>query len=252
MGYNICGGIITGSFLKFYTDIIGLEPIWFGIAFFVYGIWNAINDPFIGYLSDRAEPREGKGKRLPYIKFSLPIMLVSMFLMIFVNPTSSQLTIFIILLIGLLIFDVGGTMFIINYNAITVAITNDPNERASISTFTSLIFQINGAVVGAFPFLFLTGDYSLEFIVLLFALLVILGMFILAFTSMKIEEPIELYGNSEHLPVVSAIKEVFKSKAFLCIIIVAFTMMGIGSAFGATILYYLNDLSLGLIIVLIR
>ncbi len=242
MGYNICGGLIGGSFLKFFVDIIGLEAIWFGIAYFIYGIWNAVNDPFIGIWSDRKEPKAGKGKRKPFFRRSIPIALFSMFLMIFISPSWDDLTIFIVLLVGLIIYDVGGTIFYINQNALNIAITDDPNERASISTLTSLIGQINGALIGAIPFLFLTGDFPYEFIIVLFSSAVLLGMGLLTYTSSKIQEPIEIYGKpKEHLPMKKALKETLKSKAFICFVIVAFSMTGIGSAFGATILFYLND-----------
>jgi len=42
----------------FYTDTVRLDPRLVGLGFAIsYGVWNAINDPLIGVLSDRTRSR---------------------------------------------------------------------------------------------------------------------------------------------------------------------------------------------------
>lgn len=242
IGYGMAGSIIGGSLLKFYTDFIGLDPLFFGIAYLIYGIWNAIDDPIIGYYSDKSKPREGKGKRLPFIKRSIPLALIGMFLMIFVSPTWDELSIFVVLVIGLFIYDVAATFHYINFGALTVTLTEDQNERASINMLTGIIQLIPNAIVGLIPFFFLMGGYSIEFIVLLFFIILITGMSVMAIAAYNIKEPMSLYKDqSTTLPIKVAIKEVFKSRAFICMTITTFAMSGIGGAFGSTILYYISD-----------
>ena len=36
----------------FYQDYLGLTAGWIGLASIIYGIWNAINDPLFGYITD--------------------------------------------------------------------------------------------------------------------------------------------------------------------------------------------------------
>ena len=132
-GYGMAGAIIGGALLKFYTDFIGLDPLAFGLAYLLYGIWNAIDDPIIGYISDKAKPRERKGKRLPFMKRALPLALIGMFLMIFVSPTLEELSIFLLLVFGLFIYDIAVTFHFINFNSLTVTLTEDQNERASLN-----------------------------------------------------------------------------------------------------------------------
>lgn len=63
----------------FYVDVVRLDARLVGLAFaLAYGVWNAINDPLIGALSDRTRTRWGR--RVPYIAFGTPILLVLFFL----------------------------------------------------------------------------------------------------------------------------------------------------------------------------
>ncbi|MBY8980651.1 MAG: MFS transporter, partial [Candidatus Lokiarchaeota archaeon] len=59
--YNMVGSWL----LTFYTIYAGLSLIDFGILFMIYGIWNAINDPLIGYYMDKIKLK--KGRRVPWI-----------------------------------------------------------------------------------------------------------------------------------------------------------------------------------------
>jgi len=241
-GYNIAGSIIGGSLLKFYTDFIGLGPLVFGLAYFLYGIWNTINDPLIGYYSDKVKPKGKKGKRLPFIRRSFPVASIGMLLMIFVVPTWDDFFIFMILVIGLFIYDLAVTFHFINFNALTVTLTEDQTERASINMITSIIGLIPGAVAGLIPFFFLTGDYSIEFVVLLFLIVLIAGMSVTTIAVFSIKEPSGIYRDqTTTLPIKEAVKEVFKSKAFICLTITSFAMSGIGGAFSSTVLYLISD-----------
>lgn len=61
---NLSSVLIHNAFLKYYTDIIGLEARYVGLVYLIFGIWNAINDPAIGVLIDRRKYDERKGKLL--------------------------------------------------------------------------------------------------------------------------------------------------------------------------------------------
>src|SRR5215831_12373302 len=55
-----------GTYIQFlYIDILGVKASLFGIGWSLYGIWNALNDPLAGYLSDRTRTRWGR--RTPWI-----------------------------------------------------------------------------------------------------------------------------------------------------------------------------------------
>ena len=60
----------------FLTDVVGLEPRLASIAALCGIIWDAINDPLVGLLSDRVRTRWGR--RRPFLLFfAIPFVMVT-------------------------------------------------------------------------------------------------------------------------------------------------------------------------------
>ena len=43
----------TVRVIFYYENELFLSILWIGIAFLIYGFWNMINDPLLGWLSDK-------------------------------------------------------------------------------------------------------------------------------------------------------------------------------------------------------
>jgi GPH family glycoside/pentoside/hexuronide:cation symporter len=71
---------VFGNRIQFYyVDLLGLSAATAGLLWTVYGLWNAVNDPLMGQLSDRTRSRFGR--RVPYITFgAIPLGLSFFFL----------------------------------------------------------------------------------------------------------------------------------------------------------------------------
>jgi GPH family glycoside/pentoside/hexuronide:cation symporter len=61
------GTIIPFWYLYFLTDVAKLDPALAGLAVLLGKIWDAVNDPLVGLLSDRTRTRWGR--RRPYLLF---------------------------------------------------------------------------------------------------------------------------------------------------------------------------------------
>ena len=59
---------IAGIIAFYIVDVKNLPATWFATFWFVYTIYNAFNNPALGYLSDRTRSRWGR--RIPYVLFS--------------------------------------------------------------------------------------------------------------------------------------------------------------------------------------
>ena len=95
--------IVSSSFMKFYTDMVGLSPAIYGVVFLIFSIWNGINDPIIGYWADKRPFYVGRGKFLPLIRWSVPVIGFSVITLLFASPGWNEILIAAFLLTLLVI-----------------------------------------------------------------------------------------------------------------------------------------------------
>ena len=57
--------VFWGFYIFYYVDVLGLAVTLAALINVVYGIWDAVNDPLVGYLSDNTRTRWGR--RRPFI-----------------------------------------------------------------------------------------------------------------------------------------------------------------------------------------
>jgi len=72
LGSSLISGIYGALLPIFYQDYLGLQARWIGIASVIYAVWNAINDPLFGYITDSTRSR--LGRRIPYMRYTAPFL----------------------------------------------------------------------------------------------------------------------------------------------------------------------------------
>ena len=103
-------GAFGALVFKFYETEIGLSAGLSAVAIILYSIWNAINDPLIGYLTSKPTPFSKKlGRRFPWI-FIGSILWGFSFVLIFavpksLNPETDSILIFFWMLGSICLFD---------------------------------------------------------------------------------------------------------------------------------------------------
>lgn len=100
----------------YYVDKLGLGLGLATLARTIYLIWDAVNQPMAGYLSDRTSSRFGRRK--PWLYASIPIF-VLMFYLVFSAPEGlSEYGLFTWFLIALVLFEAVSTIIWVNYGAL--------------------------------------------------------------------------------------------------------------------------------------
>ncbi len=130
--------------LYFYTDIFGIPAAVAGTLFLVARVFDAINDPLMGYIADQTRTKWGKFR--PYILFgSIPLAIV--FILAFSTPDlplTGKITYAVVtyVLLGILY-----TVVNIPYTSLTATITQNTNERASLASFMLITTYITVLVI---------------------------------------------------------------------------------------------------------
>ncbi len=123
---NFLQVIIAGGALTYYfINIRGLSPILAGIVWLIFGIWNALNDPLFGYISDRMKTK--LGRRVPYIRYGAPLIAAAYIACWIDYPNLTglpdQTALFLLFFIFLFFYD-------ILYTAVATALWVMPYEMA--------------------------------------------------------------------------------------------------------------------------
>ena len=130
----------------FLTDVVGLEPRLASVAALIGILWDAINDPLVGMLSDRVHTRWGR--RRPFLLFfSIPFGL-SFMLLWYAPPFEGQIAKAIFVTIAFMISDTFETLVSVPFSALTPELTPDYDERTSLTGFR-MFFNLGISLVTA-------------------------------------------------------------------------------------------------------
>lgn len=138
--------VINGFFLNaFLLDVAGLRPASAGVIFLIVKIWDSVNDPLIGAISDRTNTRWGR--RRPWLLFgAIPFGLA--FFLQWIVPDLGPTGKFLYYLIIALLLDTAFTAVNVPYTALTPELTSDYDERTSLNAYR-FSFSILGGMIAA-------------------------------------------------------------------------------------------------------
>jgi GPH family glycoside/pentoside/hexuronide:cation symporter len=144
IGFSLTSTIIAAYFAIYLTDVVGIAPAVAAASIFIGRTWDYINDPLVGYLSDRTRTRWGR--RRPFLLFgALPFGLIFT-LMWWKPPFSEPLTLAIYYGLLYAVFDTSFTFVTMPYFALTPELTSDYDERTDLTT-TRMFFSILGSLI---------------------------------------------------------------------------------------------------------
>lgn len=204
------------AYTFFYRDILGLNAVLFAMVYTAFSIWNAINDPIFGFISDRTKFK--MGRRKPYIILgAIPFGLCFWFMF---NPlidltNVSQTTLAIYFFIIMFLYDGFYTLVYSNWMALIPETYRDQNELRKFNLKRLCINVIAGIAV------YLSYDplrhinspdgTNMFYIGLIPAVLMPICLLL---SSLGIKEN-PIYRQTFNTGIVMSIKQAFKNKHFL-------------------------------------
>ena len=212
-------GTIIGTWLSFfYIDTLGFNARAVGIAMIIYSVWNAINDPLMGFLSDRTHTK--LGRRLPYVLFgALPLGLC--FIFVFSPPTESLTTPTAQILyytLSLCAYDFFFTTVLLNWEAVVPDMYTKEKDRSRIIGIAQ-IADVLGGVVASIAVEPIFTKFGWSAMAVIFGCI---GGVVLLMTVFGIRENPK-HAAQPSLPLWKSIRQTFRSRSFvICVCCVFF------------------------------
>ena len=227
LGYIIINYLLLYGLAQidfFYRNVMGLDPGLILAAGLILGFWAMINDPVIGYLTDRPfKWTRKRGLRKPWIMIAtVPIFIF--FILIFTAPLGAeQMTIFLYLIIVTCIFDVFFSLYNDHlYGGYTNQFLTKFERRKSFMLIVVMGFIILiGMVVLQSAIVGIIGELKQEsYIINAIAMVIMMGIFsIFVFKSISESEEmktmfVEKYNSAEKTSFVKVAKTALGTKNF--------------------------------------
>ena len=172
LGNAVVNSAVQFFLMKFYTDGALVAPALAGNALLIGKFWDAINDPLFGWLTDRTKSRFGK-RRVFMIFGAIPLA-ISIALLWYVPPASRIWT-FVWIAFTFILFDTLWTLTNVPYYALTSELTDDYDERSSLTTYRMVMavpaYLVGAALTPAIVGLFALQHTGYAFIGILYGLL---------------------------------------------------------------------------------
>lgn len=159
-------GLLSGFFMIYYTNVVGLEPAALATLFLISKVVDGISDPIMGYFLDKF-PVTKMGKFRPMIILGTIICVINYILLWFGAvwiPVGKYVIVYVTYLLLGWTFDIMD----ISKNSLLPVMSADDKERNSLSLFNALGTMIGSAVLAvAAPILVAEGTLQ-NYYVLIF------------------------------------------------------------------------------------
>jgi GPH family glycoside/pentoside/hexuronide:cation symporter len=133
-------------YIAFLTDVVGLDALLASFAVLAGVAWDAINDPFVGALSDRMRTRWGR--RRPFLLlFAVPFGLAFVGLW-WAPPWSSQWALALHVALAYMLTDTLQSLVTVPFFALTPELTSDYDERTALTAWR-MFFNLSASLAVA-------------------------------------------------------------------------------------------------------
>ncbi|HLO18557.1 MAG TPA: MFS transporter [Anaerolineales bacterium] len=133
-GISIFIETVKGFAYFYYVDWLGLALVSAAFVRTIFAIWDAIDDPLIGLLSDHTRSRWGR--RGPWLMTAVRFMML-VFVAVFSVPAAFRAPqqLFVYMLSIMLLYETLNAILGINYSALYPELFRTPPERARVAVF---------------------------------------------------------------------------------------------------------------------
>lgn len=209
---------VTVLLQRFATDFLGFAAVSWAGVFLVSKLFDAVTDPLMGTISDRTRSRWGR--RRPWLLAGAVVSVISFYSLFNAPSVEESNSALLVMLVLLLVYSVGYTLFNVPYMAMLPEMTDDYHERARLVSFR--VYGVScGTIIGlamgpAIVHSFGGGREGHIVMAAIFSVLVLMCMtlcFFMTRDAQRIERPLQI--NVRRL---ESIKLLWSNKPFVRVI----------------------------------
>ncbi len=128
--------LMASIFSMYCTNVLGINPTVMGVLTIIWTIWDAINDPMMGALMDKAfaKSQNKRGKFRPWILRSTPLLAITAIALWTVPTFLDGIPLLVALFSLKILYEGSYTMFNIPMGSLLSAMSTNDSERASLSS----------------------------------------------------------------------------------------------------------------------
>ena len=134
LGQGMVYAIMSSYISDFYISVLKLTPLFVLLLMLLARVWDAINDPIMGYIMDHANPKNGKMK--PYLIYT-PIPIAILTVLLFYAPNISDTAKMIYAAVTYVAWGMIYTASDVPFWALPNALTPNADERGGIISFSA-------------------------------------------------------------------------------------------------------------------
>ena len=129
LGQGMVYAIMSSYISDFYMNVLKLAPVFVLLLMLLARVWDAVNDPIMGYIADRANPKRGKMR--PYLLYT-PIPIAILTILLFYAPKLSGTQLMVYAAVTYVAWGMIYTASDVPFWSLPNVMTPDPAERGEI------------------------------------------------------------------------------------------------------------------------
>jgi len=235
---SVLGQTVSAFAIFYYVDVLKVPSAMIMTVMTWYGVWNAINDPLFGQISDKTRTRWGR--RIPYILFlTLPLCLA--FALLWMPPFAAgeSRALYIYYFVVIFIFDGLFTIVVLNWTALFPEMYPDLQDRARVSAIRQVL-GILGLILGVALPSALSASIGWKAMGILFGVISMVTMYASLWGSKERPE----FAKDEGLGLIAALKATYINKSSVTYLVPAmliqYTFVGLQAVVPFYTKYALN------------
>ena len=150
MGGCMTFALMASTFTLYCTNALGVDTTLLGTLVIIWTIWDAINDPMMGALMDKAFARKAdkRGKFRPWLLRATPLLAITAIALWTVPTFTDGIVTVVVLFSCKILYEAAYTMFNIPMGSLLSAMSTNDSERASLSSARGVGSMIGNMIPG--------------------------------------------------------------------------------------------------------